>query len=120
MSFTGKKQGTRERDESGDVTSRRQRELTLTSQPDESQDGTTITVGLPIGTPERPRAPSALQAPLPLPPSSTAPPTLGDSLGKRKRRITDKYKEGRQQGDVPFNQALATQLNTTLVDGDEF
>jgi hypothetical protein len=43
-----------ERDESGDITDRRQRELTPTG---ESQGGGTITIGLLIGTPERPRAP---------------------------------------------------------------
>ena len=90
-----------ERDESGDIASRRQRGLTLTGQPGKSQGGTTITVGLPIRTPERPRAPSAPQAPLPLPPSLTALPTLDDNLDKRKRRIADKYREGREQEDVP-------------------
>jgi hypothetical protein len=82
-----------ERDESSDITNRRQRELTLTGQHGESQGGTTITVNLPIRTPERPLAPST---PKPLPPSSTAPPTMGDRLGKRKRKITDKYRERRE------------------------
>ena len=65
--------------------------------PGESQGGTTITVNLPIRTPERAqlyRVSSSL-------PPSTAPPTLGDSLGKRKRTITEKYKKGRETGDVP-------------------
>jgi len=83
----------------------------------ESQGGTTITVGLPIRTPERPRALPPPQAPSPLPPSSTAPPTLGDGLSKRKRRVRDKYREGREQGDVPS--IGHSQLNTTLVGGDE-
>ena len=69
--------------------------------PGESQEGTTLTVNLPIRTPERPRAPPPPQVPSPLPPASTAPPILGDSLGKRKRRLTEKYREGREQGDVP-------------------
>jgi hypothetical protein len=38
---------------------------------------------------------------------------LGDSQGKRERRIMDKYRERREQGDGH------SQLNTTLVDGDE-
>jgi hypothetical protein len=70
--------------------------------PGESQGGTTITIDLPIRTPERAqRVLSSHRAPSPLPPSSTAPPTLGDSLGKRKRTITEKYKKGRETGDVP-------------------
>jgi hypothetical protein len=42
---------------------------------------------------------------------------LGDSLDKRKRRITDKYRERREQGDV--SSIEHSQLNTTLVDGDD-
>ena len=65
--------------------------------PGESQGGTTITVNLPIRTPERAQ-PYRVSSSLP---PSTAPPTLGDSLGKRKRTITEKYKKGRETGDVP-------------------
>jgi hypothetical protein len=65
----------------------------------ESQGGTTITIDLPIRTPERPRvATPPPRAPSPLPLASTAPPTLGGSLGKRKRTITAKYKQGREEG----------------------
>ena len=39
---------------------------------------------------------------LSLPSLSTAPPTLGGSLGQWKRSIMDKYKEGGEKGDVPF------------------
>jgi hypothetical protein len=74
-------------------------------------------VGLRIRTPERPQAPLAPQAPLPLPPSLTALPTLGDSLGKRKRRITEKYREEREQGDIPS--IGHSQLNAALVAGGE-
>jgi hypothetical protein len=96
VSFTGKKQRKLEdhveRDESSDITSRQQRGLTLTGQPGKSQGGATITVGLPIRTPKRP------QAPLPLPPSSTAPLTLDDSLSKRKRRATEIQRRKRRGG----------------------
>jgi hypothetical protein len=43
---------------------------------------------------------------------------MGDRLGKRKRKITDKYRERREQGDIPS--MGHSQLNTTLVGGDEF
>lgn len=69
--------------------------------PGESQGGTTITVDLPIRTPERPRAATPPRAPSPLAPASTAPPTLGGSLGKRKRTITARYKQGREEGVNP-------------------
>jgi hypothetical protein len=42
---------------------------------------------------------------------------LGDSLGKRKRRITEKYREEREQGDIPS--IGHSQLNAALVAGDE-
>ena len=71
----------------------------------ESQGGSTIT--LAIRTPERPRQTTQLRpgpSPAPfafLPPSSTAPPTLGDGVGKRKRTMTDRYREGREEGLNP-------------------
>jgi hypothetical protein len=66
----------------------------------ESQGGSTIT--LVIRSPERPPTPRhPLPAPSFLPPSSTAPPTLGGAMGKRKRTMTDKYREGREEGLNP-------------------
>ena len=66
----------------------------------ESQGGTTIT--LAIRTPECPRVPPRDPPPLLsfLPPS-TAPPALGDGTGKRKRTMTDRYREGREEGLNP-------------------
>ena len=67
----------------------------------ESQGGTTIT--LAIRTPECPRVPPR-DPPPPLPsflPPSTAPPALGDGTGKRKRTMTDRYREGREEGLNP-------------------
>lgn len=69
--------------------------------PGDSQSGSTTAINLPIRTPERPRAPPRPRGPSPLPPSSTAPPAIGDNPGKRKRRTTEKYKEGRENGDLP-------------------
>ena len=68
----------------------------------ESQGGSTIT--LAIRSPQRPPAPRQHPpppAPSFLPPSSTAPPTLGGAMGKRKRTMTDKYREGREEGLNP-------------------
>jgi hypothetical protein len=36
-----------------------------------------------------------------LPPLLTAPPTLGNFIGKRKRTMTDKYREEREEGLNP-------------------
>ena len=62
----------------------------------ESQGGTTIT--LAIRSPQHPPPPLA---PSFLPPASTAPPILGDGTGKRKRTMTDRYREGREEGLNP-------------------
>ena len=63
----------------------------------ESQGGTTIT--LAIRTPECPRVLPRDPPPplLSFLPPSTAPPVLGDSISKRKRTMTDRYKEKRKK-----------------------
>ena len=69
----------------------------------ESQGSTTITINnLPIRTPKCPQVGILLpRAPSPLPLALTAPPTLGGSLGKKKRTITARYKQGREEGLNP-------------------
>jgi hypothetical protein len=69
----------------------------------ESQGGTSITLAI-RSTPERPCkvAPPSNPPPLSfLPPLSTAPPALGEATGKRKRTMTDRYREGREEGLNP-------------------
>jgi hypothetical protein len=71
----------------------------------ESQGGTSITLAI-RSTPERPckvAPPSNPPPPLSfLPPPSTAPPILGEATGKRKRTMTDRYREGREEGLNPL------------------
>jgi hypothetical protein len=68
----------------------------------ESQGGTSITLAI-RSTPERPRQVTSPSNPPPssLPPPSTAPPALGEATGKRKRTMTDRYREGREEGLNP-------------------
>ena len=72
----------------------------------ESQGGTSITLAI-RSTPERPYKVSPSSNPfIPpppsfLPPPSTAPPVLGEATGKRKRTMTDRYREGREEGLNP-------------------
>jgi hypothetical protein len=67
----------------------------------ESQGGTSIK--LAIRTPERPHkdTPARDSPPSFVPPPSTAPPVLGEATGKRKRTMTDRYREGREEGLNP-------------------
>jgi hypothetical protein len=60
----------------------------------------TLIIRLPQG-PSAPRQHPPPSAPSFLPPSSTAPPILGGIIGKRKRTMTDKYREGREEGLNP-------------------
>ena len=70
----------------------------------ESQDGTSITLAI-RSTPERPYKVAPPSNPPPPPsfllPPSTAPPALGEATGKRKRKMTDRYREGREEGLNP-------------------